>query len=62
MKPVIRVFSRNIEKSIVGQDGCSKFLNLGMADVEEPDSVATELKSLRADMTLLEPSPLESSL
>ena len=34
-------------KSIVGQDGCSKYFILGMADVEEPDIVATELESLR---------------
>ncbi|MEJ7591028.1 MAG: DUF3800 domain-containing protein [Planctomycetaceae bacterium] len=37
-------------KSIVGQDGCSKFFILGMADVEEPDKVATELESLRAGL------------
>lgn len=34
-------------KSIVGQDGCSKYFILGMADVDEPDTVATELESLR---------------
>ena len=34
-------------KSIVGQDGCSKYFILGMADVEEPDIVATELETLR---------------
>ena len=34
-------------KSIVGQDGCSRYFILGMADVDEPDIVATELESLR---------------
>lgn len=34
-------------KSIVGQDGCSKFFILGIADVEEPEIVATELEAFR---------------
>lgn len=34
-------------KPIVGKDGCSKFFMLGVADVADPQAVATELTELR---------------
>ena len=34
-------------KSLIGKEGCSKFFILGLADIEEPLTVALELETLR---------------
>src|SRR3954464_9384270 len=37
-------------KVLVGTDGCSRFFTLGVAEIPEPEKLATDLELLRANL------------